>query len=89
MNSTYIGSDDARNFSQRVWRKTKVKSSRRRIVIARFVIKKYRLHFGRKTNLPNQGSYIESNVYKCFTLVASLIVEWWITDDLCSYAKKD
>jgi hypothetical protein len=43
----------------------------------------------RKTNLPNQDSSIESNVYKCFTLVASLIVEWWITDDLCSYAKKD
>ncbi len=29
------------------------------------------------------------NVYKCFTLVASLIVEWCITVDLCSNIKKD
>ena len=49
---------------------------------------KYSLYLvERKTSPTNHGRAF--NVYKCFTFVASLIVEWWITIDLCSYAKKD
>jgi hypothetical protein len=47
-------------------------------------------YFGRKEKKAFQIDFRPVfNVYKCFTLVASLIVKWWITVDLYSYAKKD